>query len=128
MKILHTVTVKQVLTEKSKQSLLNKYEQRKFQLKKECDHLKFELKKQQKTLKVPSQKLQLHFDKEIEERLEKIKVLDFQVEQLHILPLGSELKEREVQGIIEVSIGDTWSEETLSKTIIVKDGTITEIR
>ena len=34
-------------------------------------------------------------------RKEKIKLLEFQIEQLHILPLGSEIKEKEVQALVE---------------------------
>ena len=55
-------------------------------------------------------------------RHEKIKLLEFQIEQLHILPLGSELKEKEVQVLVEVQIGDTGSKLTEEKTIVIKDG------
>ena len=34
------------------------------------------------------------------------------MEQLHMLPLGSELKEKEVQALVEVQIGDRWSKLT----------------
>ena len=49
------------------------------------------------------------------------------MEQLEILPLGSQLKEREVQGLVNVEVGDKW-DDFLNKTIVVKDGIITEIR
>lgn len=68
-----------------------------------------------------------YFEKEIENRNEKIKLLEFQIEQLEILPLGSQLKEREVQGLVNVEVGDKWN-DNLNKTIVVKDGVITEIR
>ena len=57
-----------------------------------------------------------------------IKLLDFQIEQLHILPLGSEIKETELQGIVEINEGDHWDEFLSGKTIIVKDGIVAEIR
>ena len=68
------------------------------------------------------------FEKEIQNRLEKIKLIEFQLEQLHILPLESELKEKEVQALVEVQIGDRWSKLTGEKTIVIKDDFIVEIR
>jgi hypothetical protein len=128
MRILQNVTVNQVLTESSKKSLLENYEGKKFQLQKECDQLKFEMKKLEKTKKYSSQNLKSRFEKEIEARMEKIKLTDFQIDQLNILPFGSELKDKEVQGIVEVEVGDNWEEKHSSKTIVIKDGYITEIR
>lgn len=54
--------------------------------------------------------------------------MDFQIEQLHMLPLGSELKEKEVQAIIEVKKGTPWEDIEKGKTIIIKDGIVDEIR
>jgi hypothetical protein len=71
---------------------------------------------------------QKRFDKEIDSRVEKIKLLDFKIEQLHMLPLGSELKEKECQAIVEVNVGDVWEDIQTEKTIIIKDGIIDEIR
>lgn len=128
MKILQTVVVKQVLTEVSKQKLLEKYMAQKLQLQKECDQLHFELKRLEKTKKFPNHSLKSHFDKEIQLRREKAKLLEFQIEQLHMLPLGSELKEKEVQSIVDLQVGDTWDEQSEQPVIIIKDGIITEIR
>lgn len=128
MNVLQNVVVKQVLTEKSKEQLLKKYENNRLQLKKECDQLRFELRKLEKTKKYNAGNLKKHFEKEIHMRQEKIKLLDFQIEQLHMLPLGSELKEKEVQGIVKVEVGDRWEDIATSKTIIIKDGIVAEIR
>ncbi len=49
MKILQTVVVKQVLTENSKNQLLEKYKSKRLQLQKESEQLQFELKKLEKT-------------------------------------------------------------------------------
>ncbi len=128
LKILQSVVVKQVLTEKSKLALLEGYEKNKQQLKKECEQLRFELKKLEKTKKYQPNNIKLHFEQEIQKREEKVKLLDFQIEQLHILPLGSELKEKEVKAIIEIEVGDRWEAVQSEKTIIIKDGIIDEIR
>lgn len=128
MKLIQTVTVKQVLTEVSKQKLLNKYEALKFQLNKECDQLRFEMKKLEKTNKFQVSSLKKQFEQEIASRSEKAKLIDFQIEQLHMLPLGSELKEKEVQALVEVKVGDSWDEIDKESAIIIKDGIIEEIR
>lgn len=128
MNILQSVVIKQVLTEKSKEQLLQKYEGNHLQLKKECEQLMFELKKLEKTKKYQTNNLIKQFEKEIHTRREKIKLLEFQIEQLHMLPLGSELKEKEVQGIVEINVGDVWEDIVTNKTIIIKDGIVAEIR
>ncbi|MCR2820744.1 YlqD family protein [Lederbergia panacisoli] len=128
MRILQTVSVKQVLTEMSKYKLLNKYKNNKQQLKKECDQLLFEMKKLERTRKYTSGGLKTQFDKEIDMRKEKIKLIDFQIEQLDMLPIGSELHDQDIQAVIDVKIGDNWEELTKGKTIVIKDGIITDIR
>lgn len=128
MKLLQTVVIKQIMTEKSKDELFNKYQTRKMQLQKECGQLRFEQKKLEKSKKYQDANLLNHFEKEIDSRIEKIKVIDFQIEQLHILPIGSELMEREVQAIVDVNVGDSWNDFLTGQTIVVKDGYIEEIR
>ncbi|KAB2337486.1 hypothetical protein F7731_07725 [Cytobacillus depressus] len=128
MKILQSVVVKQVLTETSKSELLNKYHRSKLLLQKECDQLRFEMKKQERAKKLPQASVKKHYEKEIQSRKEKIKLIDFQIEQLHILPLGSELKEKEVNAIVEIEIGDRWDDIQNGRTIIIKDGIVEDIR
>lgn len=128
MQLIQTVVVKQILTETSKQKLLEKYFARKLQMQKEYEQLQFELKKLEKTKKFQPSELKKHFEKEIQKRYEKEKLLEFQIEQLHMLPLGSELKEKDVQALIEIKVGDIWDERMGQPTIIIKDGVIEEIR
>ncbi|MFJ7677722.1 YlqD family protein [Peribacillus sp. NPDC046944] len=128
MKILQNVIVNQVLTESSKNQLLDKYKSKRLQLQKESEQLRFELKKLEKTRNLQPASLRSHFEKEINQRQEKIKLLEFQMEQLEILPIGSELKEREVQSIIDVEIGADWDDLMTTKTIVIKDGIVSEIR
>jgi YlqD protein len=124
MNILHQVTVKQILTDTSKQELIVQFTKKKKRLEQECDQLYFEYKKVEKTNK----QLSTQFVKEIDKRREKIKLVEFQLQQVHTLPIGSELKEKEVQAIIEVNIGDNWNEIMNEKTIVIKDGIVDQIR
>ncbi len=96
-------------------------------LQKECDQLRFELKKLEKLKKHPSRTLHQHFEKEIDHRTEKIKVIEFQLDQINILPIGSELKEKELETLVEVKVGDKW-EDKQTKTIVIQDGVVLEIR
>lgn len=128
MQMIQTVVVKQILTETSKQKLLEKYFAGKLQMQKEYQQLQFELKKLEKTKKFQPSVLKQHFEKELRKREEKEKLFEFQIEQLHMLPLGSEIKEKEVQALVEVNVGDVWEERTKPSTIIIKDGIIAEIR
>jgi hypothetical protein len=128
MKILQTVVVKQILTEKSLQNLLEQYHSRILQLKKEIEQLRFEWKKLEKSKKFQPEILKKHFEKEMNLRQEKERLLEFQISQLHMLPLESELKEKEVQALVEVNIGDAWDTIESGKAIIIRDGIVEDIR
>ncbi|MFS0823635.1 YlqD family protein [Bacillus sp. 1P02SD] len=128
MKIIQTVEVKQILTENSKAKLIGSLQTNKDQLLKECDQLKFEHKKMERQKKFDSAKIKLYFTNEIDLRQEKIKHLEFQIEQIHMLPLGIEIKEKEVQSLIDINVGDNWDEATSARTIVIKEGIVEEIR
>jgi hypothetical protein len=127
VQIIQRVRIMQVLTEKSKTTMIEKYILRKQQLQKECEQLRFELKKLEKLKKHPSHTLKLHFEKEIDQRIEKVKVIEFQLNQINVLPIGSELNEKELETLVEVNVGDKW-EDKQTKTIVIQDGIVLEIR
>ncbi|MDQ0215101.1 hypothetical protein J2S13_001500 [Oikeobacillus pervagus] len=128
MQIIQTVTVKQVLTEKSKQQQVEKFQMKINQLYKECEQLHFEQKKMEKAKKNDAFEVKRFFKKEIDLRKEKMEALQITMDQLEILPIGSEIKERELQTIVEIHEGDSWDQIVAGKTIVVKDGIIIEIR
>ncbi|HEX7066260.1 MAG TPA: YlqD family protein [Bacillales bacterium] len=128
MKMIKPVTVKQILTESSKQAMLDKFKSQMFQLQKECEQLRFEMRRNERERKYDKGSLRLKFEDEIERRHEKSKLLEYQIEQLEILPLGSELNDGEVETILEVNIGDDWEQAAAESAIIIKDGKVYEIR
>ncbi|AQY50925.1 hypothetical protein PWEIH_12645 [Listeria weihenstephanensis FSL R9-0317] len=128
MKIIQKVTVMQVLTEKSKLKLVQFYIDQRQKLQKESDQLHFEQKKMERKSKFNQESVTSYFAKEIDMRHEKVKLIEFQAEQLEMLPLGSEIKEQELEAILDVSVGDSWNENIFAKTIVVKDDIIVEIR
>ncbi|HEX6923727.1 MAG TPA: YlqD family protein [Bacillales bacterium] len=128
MKIIKPVAIKQVLTETSKQAMLEKFESQMFQLQKECEQLQFELRRNERERRYDKGSLRQKFEQEIERRHEKNKLLEYQIEQLNILPLGSELNDGEVETVLEIDIGDDWEQAAAESAIIVKDGKVHEIR
>lgn len=128
MKIIKPVTVKQLLTETSKRTMLEKFRSQMFQLQKECEQLRFELRRHEKERKYDKGTLRLKFEEEIKRRQEKNKLLEYQIEQLEILPLGSELNDGEVETFLEVEVGDDWEWVAAESAIIIKDGKVYEIR
>lgn len=128
MKILHKVSVKKILTETTKETMVKQLFEEKFQLHKECEQLLFEQKKLERMKKYSSLQLQAQFDKQIATRKEKIKIIDFQLEQIELLPIGAELDDQDVQVMTEIHIGDNWEKKVTNKVIILEDGIVKEIR
>ncbi|MCC2931488.1 MULTISPECIES: YlqD family protein [unclassified Bacillus (in: firmicutes)] len=126
MQIIHRVAVMQVLTEHSKEKLLSTFTDKKQMLERECSQLYFQLRKHEKEQQNPDVIEQ--FKKAIEKRKDNMKMIDFQITQVHTLPLGSEMKEKEIDALLTIKVGDDWHEKTAANTIVIKDGTVIEIR
>ncbi|UOE92864.1 YlqD family protein [Alkalihalobacillus sp. LMS39] len=131
MKLIRTVVVKQILTKKRKEHLLQKLEEEETQYEKELEQLTFQLHKNQKTHQgnqERSRKVRQSYKEEIRQREEKIRSVQFKRHQLHKLQLGSELKDGTIQSLCEVKTGDVWDNILTQSEIIIKDGIIHEIR
>jgi hypothetical protein len=126
MEIFQTVTVKQILTAASKEQLMKTFKQTKQQLEREIDQLSFQLKKKEKTIQ--TEEMRKQYQREISRRMDKIKIADFQLQQLETLPLGSEMKEKEMNALVDINVGDRWDELMKERTIVIKDGIVVEIR
>ncbi|HET7629310.1 MAG TPA: YlqD family protein [Bacillales bacterium] len=95
---------------------------------KECEQLTFELRRQGRERKFDKGSLKQHFEQEIDRRREKSKLLEYQIEQLDVLPLGSELNDGEVDMIVDVDIGDDWDKIMSEPSVVIKNGKVFEIR
>jgi hypothetical protein len=124
--ILQTVSVVQVVTETLKQNRMNVYKSQMSRLEREIPQLLFEKKKAERAGSKQADAA-ARFQQEIDQRHEKISVIEFQMGQLDQLPMGTELKERDIQSVIEVGEGDRFDRGD-GDTIVVKDGVIIEIR
>lgn len=125
MEIIKKVSIVHILTETNKQELHEKFTSDKDRLLKECKQLEFESKKMQK--KYPSREVEERISNEVKKRVEQIETIKFKVEQLNVLPLGSKIKEKEIDTIVKVNIGDNWEEKSSNSEIVVKDGIIIDI-
>lgn len=128
MKIIKKVLVKQIITKNSKQKLEENFKAKKMRLEQECQQLLFEQRKLQQQSSLPHQEIEKRFQDEINRRKEKISMLDFKLEQLEILSLGSEIVEGEVDALVEVKEGTHWEQTMKDQAIIVKDDVVVAIR
>lgn len=128
MEFIHKVPVKQILTENSKEKLTDQFIARKNQLEQECQQLQFEKRKLLNKKGMSETEVKRRFEQEIARRQEKIRMSDYQLDQLDILPLGSEITEGEVDVLVEVEVGANWEELINKKAIIVKDGIVIQIK
>ncbi len=127
MKIVKKVLIKQIVTENSKEALRESFGKQKMQLEQECQQLLFEQRKLQNKLGSSRREIKDRFEKEINERKEEISLIDFKIEQLDMLELGSEIIEGEVEALVEVSEGLSWSAQMKESSIVIKDDIIIRI-
>src|SRR5690625_8050909 len=97
MLFLSQILIKQESSEKSKKKLESKFKDKKKDLALKCEQLIFEKKKLQKEKKSATHKIEQRFQVEIDNRKRKINQIDFQLEQLQQLPLGSEIVESKME-------------------------------
>lgn len=126
MKIIKKVLIKQIITEKSKEKLRINFEKQKMQLEQECQQLLFEQRKLSNKPGVSKQELKVRFQNEIQKRKEEITLLDFKVDQLDMIEIGSEITETDVESLVEVSVGMHWNGLN-EQAIIIKDGVVVRI-
>lgn len=127
VKIVKKIKVKQVVTEKSKQRIYQGFYNHKLRLEQECQQLKFEKRKLQHKASVNHQEIEDRFEQEINNRKEKIKLLDFKIEQLNEMQIGSEIMEDEVEALVEVKVGTNWGKLMKEQAIIIKDDQVIRI-
>lgn len=121
------IKVKQVVTENSKERIYQGFYNHKLRLEQECQQLRFEKRKLQHKNSKNHQEIEERFEQEIKNRKEKIKLLDFKIEQLDELNIGSEIVEDEVEALVEVEVGVNWTQLMKEQAIIIKDDQVIRI-
>jgi len=132
LKLKRTVLLKMILTPDLRKKLQEEYTGyiRKYEV--ELEQLQFQSKKwlQEASKKGPeAQKIvQERLQKEVAARRDKVKHYKDLLQQLALLPDESEIVHSEMEGEVEVSVGDHWDKLIGKSEVIVRDGIITEIR
>lgn len=128
MKLLRTVVIKEVVTERKKNEMIAEFTSEINQYERELEQLTFQLYKATKDVqnKHQQQLLRNRYTEEINKRKEKLDAVKFKVQQLDHLELGTEIHSGTAESIVEVNVGDPWP--TGVKEIVIKDGIINEIR
>jgi len=96
-------------------------------LEQECQQLLFEQRKLENKIGTSKQEIKSRFQREINQRQHRIKSIDFKLEQLEILEIGSEIIEREVEALVEVNEGEHWDEVMSERAIVIKDNIVIRI-
>ncbi|GGP12319.1 YlqD family protein [Oceanobacillus neutriphilus] len=127
MKLIKKVPIKLVVTEESKEKIRQNFNNHKLRLEQECQQLQFEIRKlKNKSVNVRSD-METRFNQEIKNRQEKMKLLDFKIEQLDELKMGSEIVEKEVEVLVEVEVGSDWNHIMKEQAIVIKDDKVIRI-
>lgn len=127
MQLIKKTLVKQVVTEKSKTNILKNFQTQKIQLEQECQQLMFEKRKLQKKTGLSKQEVSSRFQQEINKRQEQIDSINFKIEQLDTLAIGTEIIQNEVETLVEVEVGADWNKLMDEEVIVIKDGIVIRI-
>lgn len=126
MQIQKKVYVKQVVTETSKFVLHEKFANQMNQLERECQQLLFEQRKLSSKMR-NKQKVEQRFQSEINQRKDRITIIQFKLDQLQELEIGQEIIEKEVDGIVNVEVGMDWKEMEEQTSIVIQDNRVIRI-
>lgn len=127
MKIIKKIKIKKVITPQTKNELKEEYEFKIFQLEQECEQLRFEKKKMVQQNPAKKADIVAKFEKEMNSRKDHMKWYQYKLQQLDVLPIGSEINEGEVDAILEITEGMDWEEITKERTILLENGIIKKI-
>ncbi len=131
MRIKVPVPVYMLMTEKTKNNMLNEIKQTIQQIKIELDQLQFQQKKlfteAQKKGKEAVRIVQERIGLEHQKRKEKLERLYIQLEQVDKLNEGDKILYNTLETEVEVEIGQSWDEIFHSQEIVIKDGIIIDI-
>lgn len=119
--------MKQIVTENSKAIIKERFLSQKMRLEQECQQLMFEKRKLQNKAQFSKQAAERKFQQEIDKRREEIKQVDFKLEQLDIIEIGSELIEGEVEALVEVEEGTHWDDIMKNQSIVIQDNVVIRI-
>lgn len=130
--IRQPVAVKFILTEETKQGLLAELRRMINATIAELEELEFRAKQwlrdAEKQGDAAIRAAEERIETERQQRTETREQLIAQLSQIQQMELGSEVQNGTVETTVDVNVGDSWEQILLGSEIIIKDGTVTEIR
>ncbi|QQE81238.1 hypothetical protein GI364_10495 [Alicyclobacillus sp. SO9] len=132
MTIRQPVAVKLILTEETKQQILQESRE-------QIDRLNYELEQIEEQGKQAleqamsqggdvAQQLREQIEQEQAERIQQRDELIEQIQQIQQLEIGTEVQNMTVETTVDVNVGDDWNSILQGSEIVVKDGIVQEIR
>jgi F0F1-type ATP synthase membrane subunit b/b' len=130
--IRQPVAVRLILTEQTKQQILQESRE-------QIDRLNYELEQIEEQGKEAmeqamsqggdvAQQLRDQIEQEQAERIQQRDELIEQIQQVQQLEIGSEVQNMTVETTVDVNVGDDWNNILQGSEIVVKDGVVQEIR
>jgi F0F1-type ATP synthase membrane subunit b/b' len=130
--IRQPVAVKLILTEQTKEDILNESRNQIERLTNELEQIEEQGKQALEQAMSQggdvAQQLRQQIEQEQQNRLEQREELIQQIQQVQQLELGTEVQNMTVETTVDVKVGDDWGQVLQGAEIIVKDGLIHEIR
>ncbi|MBX5436250.1 MAG: YlqD family protein [Alicyclobacillaceae bacterium] len=132
MTIRQPVAVKFILTEATKQQLLEEHRLHIERLTMELDQLERHGKEALEQAMAQggdvAQQVKEQLEAEKNMRIEQREQLIQQIQQIQQLELGTEIQNMNVETSVDVRVGDDWGKILMGAEIIIKDGIVHEIR
>lgn len=130
--IRQPVAVKLILTEQTKQDILNESRAQIERLNSELEQIEEQGKQVLEQAMSQggdvAQQLRMQIEQEQQNRIEQREQLIQQIQQVQQLELGTEVQNMTVETTVDVKVGDDWTQVLQGAEIVVKDGIIHEIR
>lgn len=130
--IRQPVAVKFILTEMTKQQILEEHRRQIENLTEELEQLEVQGKAALEQAMAHggdvAQQVRERFDEERDGRLAQREQLIQQVQQIQQMDLGAEIQNMSVETSVDVHVGDDWGDVLRGAEIIIRDGVVHEIR
>ncbi|MCL6598792.1 MAG: YlqD family protein [Alicyclobacillus macrosporangiidus] len=132
MTIRQPVAVKFILTETTKQQILNEQRRQVERLTAELEQLEQQGRQLLEQAMAQggdvAQQVRQRIEQERNTRVQQREQLIQQIQQIQQMELGTEIQNMSVETTVDVHVGDDWSKILRGAEIIIKDGIVHEIR
>lgn len=130
--IRQPVAVKFILTEITKQEILEEQRNQVDRLSEELEQIEIQGKAALEQAMAQggeiAAQVRMQIESEKQTRVEQREQLIQQIQQIQQLELGTEIQNMNVETSIDVRVGDNWGEILMGAEIVIKDGIVHEIR